>query len=266
MKISIRHRMTIGLGSGQGRAVHHLLLTPQSGPTQTVQEWRIEMAGFAEAAQFTDAFGNQAQLVSQHRPEGEIVVAVTGQVETHDTHGVLGRPAGEPVPALFRRVTPATKPMGTIAGRFRGAPKDGQHRIGLLHGLMERCHTVLGGAEQSQVQGEAGQSQTQGAAQRPAADYAHAFVGVARALGIPARYVTGYLAGSDGEAAGLHAWAEAWDDGLGWIGFDAMLNLCPAEQHVRLAMGLDAESTMPIRSVPALGTPQVLEMRVAAGQ
>ena len=49
---------------------------------------------------------------------------------------------------------------------------------------------------------------------------------------------------------GLHAWAEAFDDGLGWIGFDAQYQLCPTERYVRLAVGLDAETALPVRTVP----------------
>ncbi len=85
----------------------------------------------------------------------------------------------------------------------------------------------------------------------PATDYAHLFVGAARALGIPARYVTGYLVGDGEEAAAFHAWAEAFDEKLGWIGFDAMLELCPTDRHVRMAVGLDALSAAPLRCVPA---------------
>jgi transglutaminase-like putative cysteine protease len=85
----------------------------------------------------------------------------------------------------------------------------------------------------------------------PATDYAHLFVGAARALGIPARYVTGYLVGDGDDPAAFHAWAEAYDEKLGWIGFDAMLELCPTDRHVRMAVGLDALSAAPLRCVPA---------------
>ena len=97
-----------------------------------------------------------------------------------------------------------------------------------------------------------------------ATDYAHAFIGAARALDIPARYVTGYFSGEDGRPAAFHAWAEAWDESLGWICFDAMLSLCPTVRHVRIATGLDAVSAMPVRSYPATGIPQHLTMNVEA--
>lgn len=265
MKIAIRHSMSLALGSGISRSVQHLLLTPQSGPTQKVHEWSIEMPGFAGAAAFTDAFGNKAHLVNQLKPDAELVISVTGVVETIDRNGVIGRVPGDIPPALYRRPTPATKAAGAIASKFSAAPKTGQDRIALLHGLMARVAEVIGETGQSQAQD--GQTQSQGEAARPAASaYAHAFIGAARGLEIPARYVTGYLYGSETEPPELHAWAEAWDDGLGWIAFDAMLMLCPTDRHVRVAVGLDATSTMPVRAIPVVGVPQVLTMQVDAAQ
>lgn len=263
MQISIHHRLSLELGAGINRAVQHLLLTPQTGPTQTVHEWRIDMPGIDEAAGFLDGFGNRAHLASQSKPDSELRIAVSGVVETHDTNGVIGRLEREPVPTLYRRVTPLTRPVGAIVGRFRNAKMES--RIALLHALMERTAEVLGAPEQAQTQAQDMQQQQQATGAVPgAADYAHAFIGAARALDIPARYVTGYFSGEDGRPAAFHAWAEAWDESLGWICFDAMLSLCPTVRHVRIATGLDAVSAMPVRSYPAIGLPQHLTMDVEA--
>lgn len=263
MQITIRHTISLAVGDGVPRAVQHLLLTPASSNVQTVREWRIEAPGLDEANGFVDAYGNRAHLASQTRPEPEFLVSAAGIVETHGGTGVIGRLERDPVPALFRRTTPLTKPIGAITSRFRAAPKTGTERIALLHALMARVGEVVGeAASQTQSQSQDGQSQTQGdgKAAEPV-EFAHAFIGAARALDIPARYVTGYLLPEDGVAA-VHAWAEAWDDGLGWIAFDPMLNLCPADRHVRLATGLDAVSAAAVRSVPVAGTPTLLSLEV----
>jgi hypothetical protein len=266
MQIAIRHKLSLAVGTGITRAVQHLLLTPQSGPTQTVREWSIEMPGFDRAASFIDAFGNRAHMVSQLKPEAELAISVAGVVETIDRNGVVGRLAGDIPPALYKRPTALTKPAGAITSKFRTTPKNGQDRIALLHGLMARVAEVVGNNEQSQTQDGQSQSQSQTqAASLPPADFAHAFIGAARALEIPARYVTGYLLTEDSPAA-LHAWAEAWDDGLGWIGFDPLLVVCPTDRHVRVAVGLDAVSTMPVRGVPVVGEPLVVSMSVEAAQ
>lgn len=263
MLITISHKLSLTLGPGIARSVQHVLLTPQTGPTQVVREWAIDMPGFAEAASFLDGFGNRAQLVTQNKPAAELVVSVSGVVETIDRNGVVGRVPGEPPAALYRRPSSLAKAAGAITSKFRAAPKQGQERIALLHGLMERVGEVLGGpAEQTQSQNGQAQSQSQGeAAKAPASDFAHAFIGAARALEIPARYVSGYVAGH-GDEAFWHAWAEAWDDGLGWIAFDPALGYCPTDKHVRVATGLDAGSVPPVRSVPVIAAP-VVELTVA---
>ncbi|RUT31243.1 transglutaminase family protein [Arsenicitalea aurantiaca] len=277
MKIEIRHHLRVAIGPDLTRAIEHLLLTPQSGTTQTVDAWSIEMPGFAEAARFKDAYGNVAHLVCQTHPEPELSVLVAGSVETHDTHGVVGKPDGAPVPTLYKRQTALTRSPVTVHGKFRHAERSGQARIPLLHQIMERVGELYRfglaeddapeaeGPSQSQTMGTMTQSQTMGTPARPegkAEDFAHAFIGAARALDIPARFVTGYLAAEDDRPAVFHAWAEAWDDALGWIGFDAALGLCPAERHVRVAVGLDAATCPPIRTVPATGAPEVLALSV----
>ena len=81
-------------------------------------------------------------------------------------------------------------------------------------------------------------------------DHAHIFIAAARTLGVPARYVTGYLLMHAGDersrrergaracsdpAEAHHAWAEAWVESLGWVGFDVANRICPTERYVRLA-------------------------------
>lgn len=271
MRISIRHQMSVTPPPGTGHVVLQLLLTPQSGATQKVESWSVDMAGIDTAARFQDAFGNSVHLVNQNKPDGPLMLTVDGVVVTTDRHGVLGRPAGEPVPALYRRVTPLTRPPVTLYGKFRGS-KDS--RIDILHALMARVGETLGLAESSQQQTQMGadgaqsQSQSQSVATPavlpPASDYAHAFIGGARALDIPARYVTGYLAQSEDGPAAFHAWAEAYDEGLGWIGFDPLLQLCPTDRHVRLAAGLDTNAAQPVRVVPAGDGVEDIEISVAA--
>ncbi|MET3926595.1 transglutaminase family protein [Devosia sp. 2618] len=275
MRISIRHQLSVTPPPGSAHAVLQLLLTPQGASTQSVESWSVEswsveMAGIGNAGRFQDAYGNQVHLVNQTKPEGALLVTVKGVVETTDRHGVLGKGGVGPVPALFRRVTPLTKAPVTLYGKYRGS-KDS--RLDILHALMARVGETLGVIEQAQTQSQMGadgsqsQSQSQGSEAKPlppASDYAHAFIGAARALEIPARYVTGYLAGAEEGQAPFHAWAEAYDEGLGWIGFDPLLQLCPTDRHVRLAAGLDGLSTAPIRVVPAGDGVSTIEVSVEA--
>ncbi len=96
MKLSVRHTLTFSLGT-PSRAVEHVLLTALATPQQKVERWSIEMPGMAEAAVLRDGYGNRAHLVSQVKPEPEMVVTVSGAVETIDKAGVLGRLEYDPM-------------------------------------------------------------------------------------------------------------------------------------------------------------------------
>ena len=270
MRIAIEHKLNLTPPPGVPQVLLHLLLTPPAGVSQSVENWSVEVAGIGNAGRFSDGFGNLVHLVNQARPEGDICVTVRGEVVTTDTHGVLGRVAGEPVPALYKRVTPLTKAPVTLYGKYRNAKES---RLDILHGLMARVGETLGLPEpeetQTQMQADGGQSQSQGTAPEPdieetelppASDYVHLFIGAARALDIPARFVTGYLLDEDGKSGRLHVWAEAFDTGLGWIGFDPVMQMCPTNRYVRLCVGLDAEAANPLRVHPAVDVTQSAQL------
>jgi transglutaminase-like putative cysteine protease len=87
-------------------------------------------------------------------------------------------------------------------------------------------------------------------------DYAHIMITLVRGLGIPCRYVSGYLfhqtdnATPDRSAAdATHAWVEAWLPEIGWIGFDPTNNLIAGERHIRVAIGRDYADVPPTRGV-----------------
>lgn len=82
-------------------------------------------------------------------------------------------------------------------------------------------------------------------------DHAQALIACARHLGVPARYVAGYLFSSqDGQPhEASHAWAELYVPGYGWIGFDPANRCCPDDRYIRLGSGLDAAEAAPIKGI-----------------
>ncbi len=78
-------------------------------------------------------------------------------------------------------------------------------------------------------------------------DHAQIFVAAARHMGYPARYVSGYLLMSDRvHQDASHAWAEAYIEPLGWVGFDVSNGYSPDERYVRVATGLDYREAAPV--------------------
>jgi len=95
-------------------------------------------------------------------------------------------------------------------------------------------------------------------------DLTHIFIAAARHLGIPARYIGGYMHRADGvvnQTAG-HAWAEAYIDDFGWVAFDPANGICPTDAHVRVAVGLDYLGAAPVRGTRYGGDTETLEIAV----
>jgi transglutaminase-like putative cysteine protease len=85
-------------------------------------------------------------------------------------------------------------------------------------------------------------------------DFAHIMATITRELGIPCRYVSGYLFhredGYDRSAEdATHAWVEAWLPTLGWVGFDPTNNLICGERHIGVCIGRDYADAAPTRGV-----------------
>lgn len=85
-------------------------------------------------------------------------------------------------------------------------------------------------------------------------DFAHIFLSLVRPLGIPARYVSGYLfqaADSQDRSTdgATHAWVEVLLPDLGWVGLDPTNNLIADDRHIRVAIGRDYADVPPTRGV-----------------
>ena len=85
-------------------------------------------------------------------------------------------------------------------------------------------------------------------------DFAHVMIALVRELGIPCRYVSGYLFHAQDDRSltsegASHAWVEALLPGLGWVGFDPTNHLQCGERHIRVAVGRDYADVPPTRGV-----------------
>lgn len=100
-------------------------------------------------------------------------------------------------------------------------------------------------------------------------DFAHLAIAACRSLGIPARYVSGYLmtkpppgmpklVGADAS----HAWLSVWAPGTGWVDFDPTNGVMPTDEHVTIAHGRDFEDVSPISGVLLGGGDQSMAVAV----
>jgi transglutaminase-like putative cysteine protease len=100
-------------------------------------------------------------------------------------------------------------------------------------------------------------------------DFAHFQIGCLRAMGLPARYVSGYLSttpppneprliGCDAS----HAWVSTYLPGVGWVDFDPVNNLIPGDRHVTIAYGRDYGDVTPVRGVIVGGGRHIVHVSV----
>jgi len=97
-------------------------------------------------------------------------------------------------------------------------------------------------------------------------DFAHILLVMLRLMGIPARYVSGYVCPHDstlrGEGA-THAWVEAYIPFYGWLGLDPTNNCVVNDLHVRLAIGRNFSDCSPVKGTYKGTAKQTLEVGVS---
>lgn len=244
MKLELRHETRYAYETPVRSLTQYLRLTPRDTARQKVLVWTLEAPG--DLVGTRDGYGNVLHVLTLDKPIAELVVVARGSVQT-------SRDADEPSdfvdtplsPLLFLRQTALTRVDGGLAAL---AESYRRHAADLA-GLRE-----LASAVRKERQG------------RPSEDQAQGFIACCRHLGIPARCVSGYVAGAK-ESLANHAWAEAWVVDR-WRSFDVAADGTVGEGHVKVAMGADYLDACPLRGVRIGGGAETMisEAQIAASE
>ena len=260
MQLHIRHETVYRYGEPVKRSVQNLRLTPRRDPVQRALSWTISAPG--RQHEQIDAYGNVVHLLTLDEPHREIRIVVQGVVETMDADAGPLPNDGKLSPLTYLAETSLTRPDAAIQSFATGnMPRSGDRRAALMklaEAVGEAVHYERGATD---VHASAVNAFSRG--KGVCQDHTHIFLSAARTLGIPARYVTGYLlAGGEEHAPAHHAWAEAWTEGLGWVGFDPTNRACATEAYIRTATGLDYAEASPIRGVRSGGGTETMRVLV----
>lgn len=238
-------------------------LTPSKFDGQKVRDWTVIVSDGIPGGSFRDGAGDRVQGWMVKGPVSEVEVRVTGTVETFDLAGVLRGHREVVPPEVYLVETVATRADATLADlAMQAAGAEGP--LAMAHRLAELVAGAVAykpGATQSLTTAAEALALGEGVCQ----DHAHTLIACARRMGLPARYVSGYLfadeQGIPHEAA--HAWAEIHVAGLGWVGFDPANRCCPDARYIRLGSGMDAQDAAPIRGVARGVGAESLDVTVA---
>ncbi|TXH85743.1 transglutaminase family protein, partial [Thauera aminoaromatica] len=250
-------------------------LSPVDTPTQTVRSHTLTISPEPAArSQTTDAFGNLRTFFSLQAPHEVLTVTADTRVDTRAPAPLPDDPAWqmqtwEAVRDHFRyRARAPYDPASEFLFASPHVPRDdaftafarpafenGLPMLSAVLALMERIHSGLTyetASTEVNTPALVALAQGKGVCQ----DFAHIMTGCLRSLGLPARYVSGYLLtepppgqprliGADAS----HAWVALWCPGAGWIDIDPTNDLQPGSGHITLAWGRDYGDVCPLRGV-----------------
>jgi transglutaminase-like putative cysteine protease len=219
MRLAIRHTTRYRFQGPVRHGIQRLRLTPKATQGQQILEWSMDYEGAQEELAYDDQNHNHVTLVGVKEGVQEVTITCCGEVKTEDKAGVIGQHAGHLPLWAFLGQTDLTRPGPKIRQLIASVERSEEGMVSTLHNLSAAIRDRVEyrtGATGVRTNVEEALNAGAGVCQ----DHTHIFISAARTLEIPARYVSGYLMMNDRiEQEATHAWAEAWVQGLGWVGF-----------------------------------------------
>jgi transglutaminase-like putative cysteine protease len=285
MRYEVKHLTRYAYGAPVDLGYHLLRLVPPATDRQRLVSHAIAIEPKPErVGSFEDHFGNEVRHVAIERLHDAFAAELSAVVE-------VGALAAEPPPGPpWEEVAAAIRDDGFTAEHAAGefayasplAPDDAAARaycaesfppqrpiVDAVRDLTTRINrdfAYVPGATTVTTPVAEVMRIRRGVCQ----DFAHVMIAGLRALGLPARYVSGYVrtfpppGGAErrgGDAS--HAWAAAWcGPALGWIEFDPTNDLIVGEEHIVLAYGRDFSDVSPLRGVILGGGAHTAEVSV----
>jgi len=264
----------------RGECFMEARLQPISSPDeQTCTEFALDTVPSAPVFQYDQPgeMGTVHHFVLRGQPTEEIVVSARSQVETLRVHAFDGinllaedwddvaDPPFASAHAEWLVPTPLTLPVAEWPGP--GSQSSVFAYGQALSAAIYSSFFYVPGATDVSTPLHQFVSQKRGVCQ----DYAHLMLACARAQGVPARYVSGYVfSGGDPATHGAgatHAWAELYlPHAHRWVGFDPTNNIIVADHHVKIAVGRDYADVPPtkglLRGAPGQGAPREIDLEV----
>ena len=265
-RLRIRHTTRYSYDAPIQRSTHRLHLRPVDDWKQNLLAYELTVKPHAAVIEYEDAFGNRTQRFEVNEPYMALEVTAESLVEVLDTDpfGFARLPIKPPtwplvwMPSERTMLAPYLNPTDLpdtqlhdiydyameFATRNNGDLMETLFAINLafLHDFkyVPGC-TDLGTTAYQVFVNKAGVCQ----------DFTNLFITMARLLGVPARYVCGYIhTGNSGASRtgsdATHAWIQLYIPNIGWKGFDPTNGVLPRTDHVRVAHGRNFRDATPM--------------------
>jgi transglutaminase-like putative cysteine protease len=258
-RLAVMHRTTFHYGSPVRDSVNTLHLEPRTFPYQKTISALVRVLPATRLRRFTDLFHN----VTHHfeLPEPHARLEIESRIRVHNLP--LAIPAASFAattadlrdPAIQERIWPYTHESPRVsrsAGMWRQAldvtmgHKSVHDKARAIMEWIHREFQYEPGATCVKAHVEESFALRRGVCQ----DFTHVMLGMCRAVGLPARYASGYLYNGPRDtligAQASHAWCEVYLPAAGWIGFDPTNDTLADERYVKVAVGRDYEDVAPV--------------------
>ncbi|OYV06578.1 MAG: transglutaminase [Verrucomicrobiales bacterium VVV1] len=260
MKLSVVHRTIFTYGGPVTDSLNTLHLEPRTFPFQQTLGALVKVLPATRVRRFTDLFQNithHFELVQPHtRLEVESHIRIRNLPLEVSAESKAATFADYRDSSVRERTWPFLQESHLVSKHvdiWRQAVDLTRERstifdqsLSIMHWI-HQTFTYEAGTTNSSTHLEEAFALRRGVCQ----DYSHVMIGLCRAVGIPARYASGYLYnGPRGTLVGAqasHAWCEVYLPGSGWIGFDPTNGTLADARYAKIAVGRDYDDVAPIK-------------------
>ena len=276
-RLDVVHRTTYRYAQTVERSTHLLRLVPLHDRLQEVLEHALVLKADGspiegKQVEFEDVFGNRVRRVVLEQPFRELVVEATSKVEVKDTDPLESQAlhvrSAIPLvwmpwqremmaPYILPAELPETQLLELAAYAMTFVERNDYDLIGTL---LDMNRSIYKEYKYSQGTTTAVTTAFDVYASRRGVcqDFTNLFICLARLLGVPARYVCGYVytgptAENQAQSEASHAWVQLYLPELGWKGFDPTNGILTQTDHVRVAVGRNYGDATPTSGTIYLG-------------
>jgi transglutaminase-like putative cysteine protease len=263
MKLRIQHTTVFAYDLPISEAYTEMRLAPMDNAGQRRMLFHLFTEPHGEVIRYTDRYQNEVHYFDVLQPHEKLKVTATSEVHTAesfideqrelpplDKYDYLTHSAYAPESEVFRELVDSCvnwdDPMKTVLA------------------LMEKVHQSLKyerGATDVKTKADEALRIGRGVCQ----DYSHVMIAACRTIGLPVRYVSGYLhspRAPESSNAASHAWVDVFVPDARWISLDPTHNCQQNANYVRVAIGRDYADTPPTRGVYKGNSTEKLEVAV----
>ncbi len=260
--LTIRHETVYRYAQSAAYSIQRLRVTPRAEPLQRTLQWQVSAPGKRRVAE--DAFGNGGHIVTVTAPHDEVRIVASGSVEIQaPRQGRIAERMQLPVQAFTvpTRLTEPSEAIRDLAAPHLQSPRATSSQLLALADAIKGSVAYQSGATGAFSSADDALRLGLGVCQ----DHAHLFIACCHTVGLPVRYVSGYVYPGEVDHGASHAWIDAWVDEVdysGWVSIDVTHACLQTEDYCRLAVGRDYESVSPVRGMRRGGGDETLSVRV----